>query len=225
MRICSSTKRERGLTIVELLVVMVVVGFLTLMMLEMSRPISRAKARAPRIQCVNNLKQTGLAYRIWAGDHADTYPMSVSQTNGGSMEFISGTNAFRHFQVMSNELSTPKVLVCPDDRDRYKNCATNFTAFGNANLSFFVGIDATETNPTMILSGDRNITNGTPMQNGLLRLTTNSITGWTSEAHEKVGNILLADGSVQQLSTTGLNATLANTPGFTNRLLMPVLGP
>jgi prepilin-type processing-associated H-X9-DG protein len=141
------------------------------------------------------------------------------------MDFLSGPNAFRTFQVMSNELSTPKVLICPADAERYGKCATNFNDFNNSNLSFFVGIDAAETNPAMILSGDRNITNGTPIRNGLLRLTTNSLAGWTSEMHNKVGNILLADGSVQQDSIRGLQNQIAGTGIATNWMLMPVPGP
>jgi len=52
----------------------------------------------------------------------------------------------------------------------------------------------------LILSGDHNITNGTPVRNGLLELTTGNPAGWTAEMHNKVGNIGLADGSVQPVS-------------------------
>ena len=222
MKTHSSIKREQGLTLVELLVVMVGVGFLMLVMVDLPAP--KAKTRALRIQCVNNLKQTGLAFRIWEEDHGTTkYPMAVSETNGGTMEFDTGINAFRHFQVMSNELSTPRILNCPSDT-RY-DVATNWNIFGNSNISYFVGVDATETNVQMILSGDRNITNGAPIQNGLLRLTTNTFAGWTSEMHKRVGNILLADGSVQQDSITGLQQQIADTGVVTNWVQMPVLGP
>jgi prepilin-type N-terminal cleavage/methylation domain-containing protein len=220
MKTHSSIKREQGLTLVELLVVMVVVGFLSVMMLEM--PMHRNYGRATRIQCVNNLKQDGLAFRIWEGDNGDRYPMAVPGTNGGSMDFLTGPNAFRTFQLMSNELSTPKVLICPSDS---RDIATNFYDFGNSNISFFVGVDAKETNAAMILSGDRNITNGTLIRNGLLVLTTNNPAGWTSEMHNKIGNILLADGSVQQDSINGLRYQIATTGVATNRVQMPVLGP
>lgn len=223
MKVLLSTKRERALTLIELLVVMVVVGFLTLMILEASTP--RRMSRAPRITCVNNLKQVGLAYRIWEGDHGNDYPMAVSETNGGTMEFITGMSEFRHFQVMSNELSTPRVLICPTESDRNRKVATNFTAFGNANLSYFVGIVPNETNATLILSGDRNITNGTPIRIGILELATNRLAGWTSEFHKRVGNILLADGSVQEDSISGLQNQIANTGVATNRVQMPVLSP
>lgn len=219
MRMYFSKNRKRGLTLIELLVVLAVLFIVVALILPGSRG---GMVRVPRIQCVNNLKQVGLAFRIWEGDHGDNYPMAVSETNGGSMEFITGLNEFRHFQVMSNEVSTPRVLICPSDS---KDAATNWTDFGNSNLSFFIGVDAAETNAAMILSGDRNITNGMPIRNGMLTLTTNRLAGWTSEVHNKVGNILLADGSVQQDSIFGLKNHIADTGVATNRVQMPVLGP
>jgi hypothetical protein len=61
------------------------------------KALLEAKARAERIQCVNNLKQLGLAARIWAGDNHDVYP----------------TN----FICMTNEMVTWKILQCPSDKE------------------------------------------------------------------------------------------------------------
>ena len=212
------------MTLIELLVVMVVVGVLTIVMMDLNAAHSRQTARVYRIQCVNNLKQTGLAFRIWEGDHGGSYPMVVSETNGGTMEFVTGMNEFRHFQVMSNELSTPAILVCPTESGWTKKWATNFTAFSNSNISYFVGMAPNETNAMLFLSGDRNITNGTPIKNGVLTLTTNQPAGWTSEFHNRLGNIGLADGSVQQDSMTALRQQIADTGLATNRVQMPVVG-
>jgi prepilin-type processing-associated H-X9-DG protein len=207
---------------VEILVILVVMTCIVYVFWP--RPLAQAKAHAPRIQCVNNLKQIGLAARVWSGDSEDLCPPLKYQTNGGTRDFITGPNAFRHFQIMSNELSSPKFLICPAESDKNRH-ATNFADLNNSNISFFVGVDACETNPLMILSGDHNITNGTPIKNGLLRLTTNVLAGWTSEIHKRVGNILLADGSVQQDSILGLQNQIASTGVATNWVQMPVLGP
>ena len=209
---------------VELFVVVAVIAVLAVMVYSGTATPS-SKARALRIQCVNNVKQIGLSYRVWEGDNLNRYPMAVSATNGGSMEFISGANAFRTYRVMSNELSTPKVLFCPQETDRHRFLATNFFYLNNSNISFFVGVDANETRPTMILSGDHNITNGTPRRNGLLSLTTNTPAGWTEKMHNKVGNILLNDGSVQHVGISGLRSIVENTGVPTNRLQMPILSP
>jgi prepilin-type processing-associated H-X9-DG protein len=222
MKISLESRRQQGLTPIEVLVIIAVVAIFVLM-LDIPG-FNNAKAHALRIQCLNNLNQTGLADRIWEGDHGNLYPQAAWETNGGTMEFTSGPNAFRHFQIMSNELSTPKVLLCPADDDRFI-AATNFININNSNLSFFVGIVSNDNNPSLILSGDHNITNGTKIRNGLLELTTNNPSRWTTEMHDKVGNILLADGSVQQVSISGLRGAVANTGVPTNRIQMPILGP
>src|SRR5690242_9241124 len=60
--------------------------------------------------CVSNLRQIGLSFLVWEGDNNDKFPMQVSVTNGGAMEFVGGPETFRCFEVMSNELNTPKIL-------------------------------------------------------------------------------------------------------------------
>ena len=167
MKISLTAKRDGAMTLVELFVVIAIIAVLAAMIIPAS---TLNKARAYRIQCVNNLKQTGLAFRLWEAN-GDKYPMKTPETNGGTMEFTSGLNDWRHFQVMSNELSTPKVLYCPSDETRMP--ATNFTFLANSNVSYFVGIDATETDPQGFLSGDRNLTNGTPIKNGILEVSSN----------------------------------------------------
>jgi len=212
------------MTMIEVLMVLAVVLVAAAILLpQMLRPARMS--RTPRIQCVNNLKQIALSFRVWEGDNNDTYPMFVPGTNGGTMEFTTGTNAWRHFQVMSNELSTPKVLFCPAESDPQRFTATNFTWLNNSNLSFFVGIVSNEVTSQMILSGDHNLTNGTAIKNGLLQLTASRLTGWTDEMHKKVGNVALADGSVQQVNSAGLRNLVVTSGASTNLLQMPVTFP
>ena len=120
---------------------------------------------------------------------------------------------------MSNELATPIVLICPADvRPRAKDFGSTLS---NTNISYFVGVDADDSRPQMLLSGDRNIIGGTKMANGIVEITTNQLVGWSSEMHNGVGNIGVADGSVQTVTVTGLAKLLQQTGLATNRLAIP----
>jgi prepilin-type processing-associated H-X9-DG protein len=214
-----SNQRTIALTLVEVLVVIVVLAVLTAMFLPANNHPNRG---ASRINCVSNLKQIGLAYRLWEGDNNDKYPMFVSVTNGGTMELIVIGNVAACFQVMSNELSTPKILYCPADKDRI--VATNFTTdFKNSKISYFVGLDVTnEMNPRILLSGDDNFAIGSiPVKSGLLELPTNTPISWTAARHKFAGNIGFADGSVQEVTTEGFQNALRQTGVATNRLAIP----
>jgi hypothetical protein len=199
------------------LLTLVVIGGVLLCILVVE--LGRAQRRSKTICCNCNLKQVGLAFRTWALDHHELFPMGVSTNDGGSREFITTGETFRHFQVMSNELSTPVVLACPVD-SRWS--AEHFDrGFGNSNLSYFAGVVTNDENPQLFLSGDRNITGGVWLANQILQLTTNEVIGWSAGIHRGAGNLGLADGSVDQSSTFRLQERLSWTGQATNRLAMP----
>src|SRR4051794_13864274 len=104
VKIISAKNQNRALTLLELLVVLVVASVLVAMLLP---GMTRTSHCTMQSYCANNQRQIGLALRVWAGDNNDKFPMELPQNNGGTSEFTTGPNAFRHFQIMSNELSTP----------------------------------------------------------------------------------------------------------------------
>ena len=194
----------------------VVIGVIALMAALALPAIPRMKQKGWRIQCTDNLKQLGLAYRTWAIDNATESSTQVSTNREGAPGPLPSGEAFRYFQVMSNIVGSPKVLVCPAD---VRVPATDFgPGFSNTNLSYFAGLDAVETSPQMFLYGDRNLTNGLPIQEGVLLLVPNRPLGWTHGLHYPQGNIALGDGSVQGWASSRLSGVLLGT---TNRLAMP----
>ena len=213
-----SKKPTNAFTLVEALVVLVIIAILWALL---TPALDNRPTKATRIACVNNLKQIGIAYRLWEGDHGDKYPMAVSVANGGSMELIAAGNVTACFQAMSNELYTPKILLCP--ADTHQVSAIDFSTLNNSNISYFVGLDVTnETNPQMFLSGDDNFAiGGVPVKSGVVQLLTSTPVTWTKARHKFAGNIGLADGSVQQLTTDGLRQALQQTGVATNRLVIP----
>jgi hypothetical protein len=218
-----SNYKTAALTRVEVVVVLSVLAILLAILLftRSHRPDSNLRREVQIITCINNLKQIDLAYRDWEGKHGDKFPMEASVTNGGTMELANGEDAWINFSVMSNELNTPKVLICPADTD--KIAATNFTTdFNNNKVSYFVDLDADETNPQMFLSGDDNFEiNGITVKSGLLQLSTNAPISWTATRHHFSGEIAFTDGSVQMMSNSYLTNCLHQIGLATNRLAIP----
>jgi prepilin-type processing-associated H-X9-DG protein len=182
--------------------------------------IFQARNRGRSTCCNCNLKQVGLASRLWESDHESKFPTQVSVANGGVMELVTNGDVFPVFQAMSNELVSPIILVCPSDtaRSPAKSFITNFN---DSKISYFASLDANETMPQTFLSGDRNITNGVPPHHDILELKTNQAVGWTKTIHNARGNVGLADGSVQIMSNSGLTEALQNSEMATNRIVLP----
>jgi hypothetical protein len=116
-----------------------------------------ASASSETVRCVNQMKNIGLAFRIFAVDHNDRFPFHAPAAEGGSKESVSldangfDRNPARHFMTISNELAMPKLLVCPSDTS--KRPATAFSSLQNANVTYLVrtGPEVTENNPQAVL--------------------------------------------------------------------------
>jgi prepilin-type processing-associated H-X9-DG protein len=215
---------ESALSLTEILVTMATVALLMAFLLPALFSRSGPVMKSRRISCVGHLKQIGMSFRIYANDHEGGFPPMVSvhfdaKATGGSREFAGSAQVFRHFQAASNELNSPVILACPSDEAR--RATRDFAILRNTNLSYFVGLDAIETDPQMILSGDRNVTGGTKASPNLLFVRTNHTLGWTKELHDLRGNVGLADGSVQQVNVPQLNQQMAAVTNAVVRLAIP----
>jgi prepilin-type N-terminal cleavage/methylation domain-containing protein len=242
----SILKQKKGFTLIELLVVIAIIAILAAMLLP---ALAAAKRKAQKINCASNLKQVDLAFKIWEGDNGDHYPQALSSTVGGAQEFIGclanagAATTFSVpylFSVMSNEISTPKVLYCPSDNARQNGsnfitggavAGSTVNPFWNGVVSYFVCGDAADPYPQMILIGDRNIGTSTA---GVASLATYSglngaagaappaLTGsqitvagtawaWSAnDMHLKTGNLGLTDGSVQTTTVNSMQQSFAS---------------
>jgi prepilin-type N-terminal cleavage/methylation domain-containing protein/prepilin-type processing-associated H-X9-DG protein len=200
MRRLPVRKPHGAFTLIELLVVIAIIAILAALLLP---ALSQGGARARRVACVNNLREAGIAFHGFAHDHGGKFPMAVPASAGGSLEFIQNAYliggefyfAYRHFQALSNELVAPRLVVCPADT---RSPAANFARLQNENLSYFVGANADFSRPNSILAGDRNVTNDYTGRGTIVRLGDNDYLRWTMELHRLRGNLLFADGRVEE---------------------------
>ena len=203
-----SKNRCGAFTLIEMLVVIAIIGILAALLLP---TLALGKARAKRIQCISNLRQTGVAFQMFANDHSGRYPMQVSTNDGGSQEYVQASYriygpfyfAYQNFRPLASTLSTPAPLACPADLQRFQS--TSFNQFDNWNLSYVVGLKADPLSPNMILAGDRGLPASPYPDHGatdllLIPVTAPAPRQWALNSHMGKGNLLFTDIHVEESS-------------------------
>ncbi len=112
--------RVRAFTLIELLVVIAIITLLAALLFPV---FATARGKAKEISCVSNLRQIGLAIRMYAQDHDELYPFAVDPTDKFTPQIWSEFPQFQALipsmpmlhETLQPYLRSNAIFRCPSD--------------------------------------------------------------------------------------------------------------
>jgi len=146
--------RKSGFTLIELLVVIAIIAILAALLLP---ALSRAKSKADRASCLNNLKQVAILMQLYTDDYRDTFPAHRNQNVDDTDITISLTNWWGPVILTSTAKPQTNLFHCPSIKGQRQDGSVkwswkfdpHFVGYGYNN--YFLGLHPWA--PTTLLVG------------------------------------------------------------------------
>jgi prepilin-type N-terminal cleavage/methylation domain-containing protein/prepilin-type processing-associated H-X9-DG protein len=129
MQVSERVRSFRGFTLIELLVVIAVIAILASLLLP---SLARAKEKGRQTACASNLRQIGLAMRMYADDNGGWLPTTTHGTT---------TNQSWIYQLSSQLANVDRIRVCPSDPKREQRLVAHASSY---TLNEYTAVDLTD---------------------------------------------------------------------------------
>jgi len=193
-------KTRRAFTLIELMVVIAIIALLAALLLP---ALSQAKSRAWSVRCVSNLRQIGLAMRMYSDDFNELFPESGTVIPWGGVDYAPPFGSGKHSwmeQLISFTVNT-NLYHCPAD------LKSSFSYFNGVRAAFVaLGYNRGSVNSKSILFPSAYVLGGdtvdfNPMDADKDDYDQNCVGGVANgtpalawQTHNRGQNILFADG-------------------------------